>query len=57
MTIDALVVRHKCSGVPQMLADATKASVINAGDGAHEHPTQGSSISSPSGNTKGRSKA
>src|SRR5581483_5331788 len=41
MTIDALVVRHKSSGVPQMLANATKATVINAGDGAHEHPTQG----------------
>jgi aspartate carbamoyltransferase catalytic subunit len=41
MTIDALVVRHKCSGVPKMLADATGASVINAGDGAHELPTQG----------------
>ena len=41
MTIDALVVRHKSSGVPQMLANITKASVINAGDGAHEHPTQG----------------
>ncbi len=40
MTIDAIVVRHKCSGVPLMLANATKASVINAGDGAHEHPTQ-----------------
>ncbi len=41
MTIDAIVVRHKCSGVPQMLANITKATVINAGDGAHEHPTQG----------------
>ncbi len=41
MTIDALVVRHKSSGVAKMLADATGASVINAGDGAHEHPTQG----------------
>lgn len=41
MTIDALVVRHSCSGVPQMLASVTKASVINAGDGSHEHPTQG----------------
>lgn len=40
MTIDALVVRHKSSGVPRMLASVTKASVINAGDGAHEHPTQ-----------------
>jgi aspartate carbamoyltransferase catalytic subunit len=41
MTIDALVVRHSCSGVPQMLSDVLKASVINAGDGSHEHPTQG----------------
>jgi aspartate carbamoyltransferase catalytic subunit len=41
MTIDAIVVRHKSSGVPQMLANVTKATVINAGDGAHEHPTQG----------------
>lgn len=41
MTIDALVVRHSCSGVPQMLANVLKASVINAGDGSHEHPTQG----------------
>ena len=41
MTIDAIVVRHKSSGVPQMLASVTNASVINAGDGAHEHPTQG----------------
>jgi aspartate carbamoyltransferase catalytic subunit len=40
MTIDALVVRHACSGVPKMLADVMKASVINAGDGWHEHPTQ-----------------
>jgi aspartate carbamoyltransferase catalytic subunit len=40
MTIDALVVRHACSGVPQMLADVMKASVINGGDGSHEHPTQ-----------------
>ncbi len=41
MTIDAIVVRHACSGVPQMLADVAKSSVINAGDGFHEHPTQG----------------
>ena len=41
MTIDAIVVRHKASGVPQMLANVTPATVINAGDGAHEHPTQG----------------
>ena len=52
MTIDALVVRHKCSGVPKMLADATNASVINAGDGAHEHPPRACLISSPSANTR-----
>jgi aspartate carbamoyltransferase catalytic subunit len=40
MTIDALVVRHSSSGVPQMLSGVMKASVINAGDGSHEHPTQ-----------------
>jgi aspartate carbamoyltransferase catalytic subunit len=41
MTIDAMVVRHSSSGVPQMLSSVMKASVINAGDGFHEHPTQG----------------
>lgn len=41
MTIDAIVVRHACSGVPQMLAGVARSSVINAGDGFHEHPTQG----------------
>jgi aspartate carbamoyltransferase catalytic subunit len=40
MTIDAMVIRHGSSGVPQMLAGVMKASVINAGDGSHEHPTQ-----------------
>ncbi len=36
----AIIVRHKNSGVPQILSDNTKASIINAGDGAHAHPTQ-----------------
>ncbi len=40
MGIDALVVRHRCAGVPHQIAGWTSASVINAGDGAHEHPTQ-----------------
>lgn len=39
--VDALVVRHKVSGVPQRLADMLDVPVINAGDGTHEHPTQG----------------
>ncbi|HZD66494.1 MAG TPA: aspartate carbamoyltransferase catalytic subunit [Acidimicrobiales bacterium] len=38
--VDALVVRHRCAGVPWQVARWTGASVINAGDGAHEHPTQ-----------------
>lgn len=38
---DFVVVRHTSPGVPQMLAQIIEASVINAGDGTHEHPTQG----------------
>jgi aspartate carbamoyltransferase catalytic subunit len=41
MRMDMIIVRHGMSGVPYMLAEHTNASVINAGDGAHEHPTQG----------------
>jgi aspartate carbamoyltransferase catalytic subunit len=41
MKIDMLVVRHGVSGVPHMLAQHVSASVVNAGDGTHEHPTQG----------------
>ncbi|MCS7083322.1 MAG: aspartate carbamoyltransferase catalytic subunit [Bacteroidetes bacterium] len=40
MKIDMLVVRHWASGVPHQLARWTSAQIINAGDGAHEHPTQ-----------------
>ena len=40
MGIDAVVVRHKSSGVPAQIARWTSASVINAGDGWHQHPTQ-----------------
>ena len=40
MGIDAVVVRHKSSGVPWRVASWVAASVINAGDGWHEHPTQ-----------------
>lgn len=35
-----LVVRHSVPGTPQLLAKYTNASIVNAGDGAHEHPTQ-----------------
>ncbi len=37
---DVVVIRHPAAGAPQILAGLLKASVINAGDGAHEHPTQ-----------------
>ena len=40
MGIDALIVRHGAAGVPHQIARYTKAAVINAGDGWHEHPTQ-----------------
>jgi aspartate carbamoyltransferase catalytic subunit len=40
MAPDSVVVRHKVAGVPKRIADALEAPVINAGDGAHEHPTQ-----------------
>ncbi|MDJ0869276.1 MAG: aspartate carbamoyltransferase catalytic subunit [Myxococcota bacterium] len=40
MDPDAVVVRHEVAGVPKRLADALDAPVVNAGDGAHEHPTQ-----------------
>jgi len=38
---DAIVVRHKNAGVPKILSKYTNASIINAGDGSHQHPSQG----------------
>lgn len=40
MEVDIMVVRHSAPGTPHFLANRLKASVINAGDGCHEHPTQ-----------------
>jgi len=40
MGADAVVVRHPASGAPHRLAGWVRGSVVNAGDGAHEHPTQ-----------------
>lgn len=40
MGVDAFVVRHKSVGIPWQISQWTTASVINAGDGAHQHPTQ-----------------
>ena len=40
MDPDCVIVRHNVAGVPKRIADVLTAPVINAGDGAHEHPTQ-----------------
>jgi aspartate carbamoyltransferase catalytic subunit len=40
MKSDMIIVRHSCSGAPEYLSTRLKSSVINAGDGSHEHPTQ-----------------
>jgi len=41
MGIDAVVMRHKAPGTPHLLTRAVDSCIINAGDGSHEHPTQG----------------
>ncbi len=41
MKPDCLVIRHGSSGAPQFIAERLEIPVINAGDGTHEHPTQG----------------
>jgi aspartate carbamoyltransferase catalytic subunit len=41
MGIDIIVVRHPAAGAAEILSRAMNCSVVNAGDGAHEHPTQG----------------
>jgi len=40
MNPDVVVLRHSAAGAPHLLASLVKQSIINAGDGAHEHPTQ-----------------
>jgi aspartate carbamoyltransferase catalytic subunit len=40
MSPDCVVIRHSASGAPHMLARVLRCSIINAGDGMHEHPTQ-----------------
>ena len=37
---DQIIIRHSCAGAPKILSEMLSASIINAGDGAHEHPTQ-----------------
>ncbi|MBQ2822677.1 MAG: aspartate carbamoyltransferase catalytic subunit [Thermoguttaceae bacterium] len=41
MGCESMVVRHSTPGIPHLLAESVDCSIINAGDGAHEHPTQG----------------
>ena len=41
MKVDMIVMRHSSSGAPNFLSQHINASIINAGDGIHEHPTQG----------------
>jgi aspartate carbamoyltransferase catalytic subunit len=41
MGVDVVIVRHRTPGTPHLLAQNLRCSVINAGDGPHEHPTQG----------------
>ncbi len=41
MRVDMIVIRHSSPGAPHFLAKRIKGAVINAGDGTHEHPTQG----------------
>lgn len=40
MGTDIMIIRHEMSGAPHLIAPAVKASVVNAGDGMNEHPTQ-----------------
>ena len=41
MKVDVIIIRHSMAGAPHLLAREVSPGVINAGDGAHEHPTQG----------------
>ncbi|MDP3787500.1 MAG: aspartate carbamoyltransferase catalytic subunit [Candidatus Omnitrophota bacterium] len=41
MKVDIIIMRHSSSGAPHLLSRSVSPSIINAGDGSHEHPTQG----------------
>ena len=41
MSPDIIIIRHSCSGAPALLARTVNCGIVNAGDGSHEHPTQG----------------
>jgi aspartate carbamoyltransferase catalytic subunit len=40
MAPDIIVIRHECAGAPHLLGRECRSSIVNAGDGMHEHPTQ-----------------
>jgi aspartate carbamoyltransferase catalytic subunit len=40
MSPDIIVIRHQCAGTPHLLGKECRSSIVNAGDGMHEHPTQ-----------------
>jgi len=54
MAPDMIVIRHKASGAPHFLARHCRSNIINAGDGSHEHPTQGLLDAFPIRERKGR---
>ena len=54
MKPDALIVRHSASGGPKLLSRKVDCAVINAGDGTHQHPTQGLLDTLTIRRTKGR---
>lgn len=58
MKVDMVVIRHPAAGVPVYLSKRVNANIINAGDGTHEHPTQGLldaySLKEKLGNLKGK---
>ncbi len=41
LEVDAIIIRHPCSGAPYIAAEHLETSIINAGDGCHAHPSQG----------------
>lgn len=41
MGVDVMIVRHASAGAAKLVSESVECSVVNAGDGAHEHPTQG----------------
>ena len=56
LQVDLVVMRHAAPGAQDFIAKHLKCGVVNAGDGAHSHPTRRCSTSSPSGRRRGGSR-